>query len=81
MLSAQPESHVRTSPRSTDDLVRSILTATNRQVQGLQVTMAENAVVVTGRSPTYYVKQLVTQAVRSRLPSVQLDNEILVCAN
>lgn len=71
----------RSASQSADDLMMSIQTATNRQVQGLQVDLAGDAITVTGHSRTFYVKQLVTQAILSRLPAVRLQNQIQVQAN
>jgi len=64
-----------------EELVRSIHSATNRQVWGLRVELMDNEITITGNSRTFYVKQLVTQAVRSCLPSMRLQNEICVCMN
>ncbi|MCC7420380.1 MAG: hypothetical protein IT428_08875 [Planctomycetaceae bacterium] len=64
--------------RSAEDLTMSIQTATNRQVHGLQVNLTGDDVTVTGHSRTFYVKQLVTQAIKSHLPAARLQNRICV---
>jgi len=66
---------------TTDKLLDGILAATNRQVAGLQVRVLDGGVFITGRSKSYYVKQLVTKAVMTQMPSFKLHNEICVCAN
>lgn len=76
-----PATLLRNVSQSSEDLVRSIQCATNRQVSGLQVALVDDAITVTGHSRTFYVKQLVTQAVLSRLPAARLQNHIRVHAN
>jgi hypothetical protein len=76
--------HEAVSPavlRTPDVLVRSIQSATHRQVSELHVDCSDDRVTVTGRSRTYYVKQLVTQAILQSLPSARLQNDILVTAH
>lgn len=81
MPSTLPAAFPRSTTQAADDLMMSIQTATNRQVHGLQVNLADDAITVTGHSRTFYVKQLVTQAILSRLPSVRLQNQIRVQAH
>ncbi len=71
------EAHSR--PAINDELARSVHTLTARQVQGLKIDCRDGAVVVTGQSRSYYVKQLVTHAILNCLPSATLRNDILVC--
>ncbi len=61
-----------------DELVRRVEAQTARQVQDLQIHCEGSRVTVTGRSRTYYIKQLVTQAIMGCTPSMQLCNEISV---
>jgi hypothetical protein len=60
------------------ELVRFVNHQTHQQVEDLSIHSREGRLVVTGRSPSYYVKQLVTQAIRRLAPSVRLLNEICV---
>lgn len=60
------------------ELVRLIDGQTQRQVEDLQILSREGSLVVTGRSPSYYIKQLVTQAILRTSPSARLINEICV---
>ena len=62
-----------------EELLQSIEARTNRQVRDLRIDCEESRVRVTGRSPTFYLKQLVTQAVLTAAPRVRLENEVLVC--
>ena len=62
------------------ELVRCVESKTSRAVRGLEIDCCEGRVRVTGRSRTYYVKQLVTQAILSTCPEADLENEIHVCA-
>lgn len=57
-------------------LLRRVDAGTYRQIQDLDVACVGNRVVVTGRSRTFYVKQLATQAVFTAAPGVKIANEI-----
>ena len=63
---------------STDvcELTRRIDYLTQRQVRDLQVTHDFKRVVLNGRSPSYYVKQLASQAVIDLLPGIAVENSI-----
>jgi hypothetical protein len=60
------------------ELVRFVNHQTQQQVEDLSIHSREGGLVVTGRSPSYYVKQLVTQSIRRLVPSARLLNEIRV---
>lgn len=68
-------------PRVAETLLNNVLSMTHRQVRELQIDFADNRVTVSGQSRTYYVKQLVTQAILQTMPSVRLHNNILVAAH
>jgi hypothetical protein len=51
---------------------------TQQQVQDLSIRHRDGGLIVTGRSRTYYAKQLVTQAILVSVPAVRLMNEICV---
>jgi hypothetical protein len=51
---------------------------TQQQVRDLEIRHRDGGLLVTGRSSTYYVKQLVTQAIFVSVPAVRLVNEICV---
>lgn len=62
----------------SDELIRRVDLQTSRQVQNLQIDCAGGRIVVTGQSRTYYIKQLVTQAIVASFPAMQIRNEIAV---
>ena len=62
-------------------LFRLIDAETHRQVKDLEIECKADRVIVTGRSRSYYVKQLATQAVFAAAPGAKLDNEIVVVAS
>lgn len=51
------------------------------QLRRLVVTVSEGEVVITGRVPTYYLKQLAQETVRSALGTRTLHNRVEVCRN
>ncbi len=51
---------------------------TQQQVRDLSIRQRDDRLIVTGRSRTYYAKQLVTQAILVSIPAVRLVNEICV---
>ncbi|HEX6985879.1 MAG TPA: hypothetical protein VF170_10895 [Planctomycetaceae bacterium] len=62
-----------------DDLARSLRTELRHRVTELAVHAAdEEGLTVTGRSRTYYGKQLATHALLAAAPGVPLRNEIVV---
>ena len=72
------ESTARPNSPSLSELIRFIHRQTQQQVRELAIHQRENRLVVTGRTATYYAKQLVTQAILTAAPAVQLVNEISV---
>lgn len=65
-------------PASREDLLRHVEDRTNRQIRELDIAWSGSRVTVKGRSRSFYVKQLATQAIRAACPTVELDNLILV---
>ena len=51
------------------------------QLRRLVVTVSEGEVVITGRVPTYYLKQLAQETVRPALGARCLHNRVEVCRN
>jgi hypothetical protein len=72
------ETSARPSLPSFSELIRFIHRQTQQQVRDLAIHQRESRMVVTGRTETYYAKQLVTQAILMAAPAVQLVNEISV---
>ena len=54
--------------------------ATGYQVRDLEVDVQGKRVFVSGRSRSFYVKQLVTRAVQNLLPTARLANDVRVCS-
>lgn len=51
------------------------------QLRRLIVTVSEGEVVITGRVPTFYLKQLAQEAIRPTLGRRRLLNRVEVCRN
>ena len=71
----------RSSSINPDVLRNDVESKTYRQVQDLEIDCSDDGITVTGHSRSYYIKQLVTQAIRSHVPSAPLRNEIVVAYN
>jgi len=56
-------------PALSQSLERRILERTCGRVSSLCVDVQDNAIIVRGATPTYYLKQLVLQAVLESLPN------------
>ena len=63
---------------AAEDLLRLVESRTQWQIHDLDIDCDHSRVVVTGRCRTWYLKQLVTHAIRSAEPQLQLWNEITV---
>ena len=61
-------------------LLEDVETRTFRQIQDLDIEWDEERVIVTGRSRSYYIKQLATHAIRTGAPHARIDNRIVVVA-
>lgn len=57
-----------------------ILFGTHQQVHNVKVRCDHSGITVYGVSPSYYLKQLVTQTVQTFAPSIPLVNRVLVHA-
>jgi hypothetical protein len=75
---ARTETSARPTSPSFSELIRFVHRQTQQQVRDLAIHQRESRMVVTGRAATYYAKQLVTQAILTAAPAVQLVNEISV---
>ena len=58
------------------ELTHRIDTKTFRQVRNLSVVQDAGRIVLSGRSESYYVKQLATHAVLDLMPGVDIENSI-----
>lgn len=52
---------------------------TSGRIRGLQVRVYDGQVVITGRTSTYYAKQLVTHAALETAEQLCVMNEVEVC--
>jgi hypothetical protein len=57
---------------------RSVRMRTGGTIKDLRVDVDSGAVIITGRAPTYYTKQLATHAVFETVDDVCLTNDIEV---
>ena len=55
--------------------------ATHRRVKELKIELSENGIKISGRAPSYYVKQLAQSAVLNLHSSLILINNIEVTSN
>jgi hypothetical protein len=69
---------MQTVPELELELVRRVQTRTGRRIRDLAVELLPERVVLRGSAATYHVKQLAQQSVRELLPSIRLENAILV---
>jgi len=68
------------SPRSLAELIeRHVRSRTRGQIRGLRVEVFDGEIVLSGRTSTYYNKQLATHAARDAAENLPLNNEIEVC--
>lgn len=67
------------SPESlTETIERYVRSRTGASIRGLSVQVRDEEVVLTGRTSSYYNKQLATHAALDALEDVPLSNEIEV---
>ncbi len=68
------------SPQSLAELIeRHVLSRTGGQIRSLRVEVINGEVVISGRTTTYYNKQLATHAARDAAENLVLTNQIEVC--
>jgi hypothetical protein len=68
----------RQSSPAAEDLLRLVESRTQWQIHDLDIDCDDSRVVVTGRCRTWYLKQLVTHAIRAAEPRLELWNQIVV---
>lgn len=61
-----------------DQAAHAVQTKTNGRIIELRIRMDEGCLVVSGRTSSYYIKQLVTQAIRETVDEVNLHNDVQV---
>ncbi len=62
-----------------EQVERVVRSRTGGMIRELRVDVLDDRVVITGRTATYYTKQLATHAALDLLEDVSLTNEIDVC--
>ena len=65
-------------PTLNERLTKSVLERTGRRVSGLAVKLESGHVILSGRTGSFYVKQLALSGIRDLLPNAPLRNEIAV---
>ena len=60
------------------ELEQHVYFRTGRRIHDLVIEVSAERVVLRGRTPSYYVKQLAQHGVREVLPAVSLENAIVV---
>ncbi len=68
-----------TTPPSLSELVlQSVTTRTSRRVRELIVEVGPDRVTLRGRADSFHVKQLAQHGVREVVPTLRLENAIVV---
>lgn len=63
---------------SRDEILRKLAVRTGNGVRDLNVRIDAEHVLITGRAPSYYVKQIATQTAIAAVGSIRVRNEIEV---
>jgi hypothetical protein len=69
---------VASFPLLQSELERQVHDRTGRRVQDLTIELNPDRIILRGRSPSYYIKQLAQHGIREILPLVSLENAIVV---
>jgi len=69
---------VQSLPQLQRELEHQVRLRTGRRVRNLAIEVQAEQVVLRGRAPTYYLKQLAQHGVWDVLPHVRLKNAIVV---
>jgi osmotically-inducible protein OsmY len=59
-----------------NELIHQLSTRTNNAVSGLNVRLDDGHMVISGKAPSYYMKQVVTQTALAAAGSRRVRNEI-----
>ena len=62
-----------------DQIEQAVHARTGGRIRGLRVRIAEGCLVVSGRTSTYYNKQLATHAIRDTVDDLAVQNDVEVC--
>jgi len=68
------------SPQSLEETIeRVVRSRTNGMIRNLRIEIVNEEVIISGRTKTYYAKQLATHATLDAVKSLILINDIEVC--
>ena len=73
-VASSSESHVL-----LEQVEQAVHAKTGGRIRGLRVRIDEGCLVVSGRTSTYYNKQLATHAVRDAVLDMTVQNDVEVC--
>ncbi len=59
-----------------NQIEQAIRSKTGSRIQSLQIEISERLIIVSGRTSTYYCKQLATQAIRETADHLRVQNEV-----
>ena len=68
------------SPRLVEQVEQAVQFRTGGRVRGLRIHYVDGCIVISGRTSTYYNKQLVTHAAMSVADDALVMNEVEVCS-
>jgi hypothetical protein len=66
------------SPQFHDELERHVAVRTGRRVRNLAIELCDERVILRGQASSYHVKQLAQHGILDLLPTVVLENTIVV---
>ena len=70
---------VPSSPELLEQIERAVHARTGGSIRSLQIRIDEGCLIVSGRTSTYYNKQLATHAVRDAVDDMTVQNDVEVC--
>jgi len=62
-----------------DQVEQAVQVRTGGRIRDLQILLSEGRVIVSGRTSTYYLKQLATHAIRDAVDDLSVQNDVEVC--
>lgn len=66
-------------PELVEHVEQAVHARTGGCIRGLHISVNEKCVTVSGRTSTYYNKQLATHAIRDAVNGMTVQNEVEVC--
>lgn len=62
-----------------DQVEQAVQVRTGGRIVNLRIRLDEGCVIVSGRTSTYYLKQLATHAIRDAVDELTVQNDVEVC--